>query len=92
MWKDFHDFWLKSKTPVHVIRYEDIVLQPKPTLMELMKFILNVRDLDGTKVERYIDLAVLENAPEVYKPRKGKVNNNMAKLKSIHLDFMFSYA
>jgi len=45
---------------VHVIRYEDIVLQPKPTLMELMKFILNVRDLDGTKVERYIDLAVQE--------------------------------
>lgn len=26
VWKDFHDFWLKAKIPVHVVRYEDIVL------------------------------------------------------------------
>ena len=28
VWKDFHDFWLKAKIPVHIIRYEDIVLCP----------------------------------------------------------------
>lgn len=92
MWKDFHDFWLKAKIPVHVIRYEDIVLDPRATLTELIKFILNVRTLEGTRVEKYIELACRETAPEVYKPRKGKVNANMAKFQPIHLDFMYNYA
>lgn len=24
VWRDFHEFWLKAKIPVHIIRYEDI--------------------------------------------------------------------
>lgn len=24
IWKEFHDFWLKTRIPVHIIRYEDI--------------------------------------------------------------------
>ena len=92
MWKDFHDFWLKAKIPVHVVRYEDIVLNPAPTMREVLKFILNVQTLEGTRVERYIQLACQEAAPEVYKPRKGRVNANMAKFKPIHLDFMMNYA
>lgn len=92
MWKDFHEFWLKTNIPVHVIRYEDIVLQPRPVLTELLKFILNVQSLEGTLVERYIELACQEKAPEVYKPRKGRVNANMAKFKPVHLEYMMSYA
>lgn len=75
-----------------MIRYEDIVLQPKTALNELVKFILNVSTLEGTRIERYIELASQERAPEVYKPRKGRVNANMAKFKPMHLDFMFNYA
>jgi hypothetical protein len=75
-----------------VIRYEDITLNPVPTLKELMKFILNVNSIEGTRIERYVELACEENAPQVYKPRKGKVNANMGKFKPIHLDFMNSYA
>lgn len=77
---------------MHVIRYEDIVLKPGPTLTELIKFILNVRTIEGTRIEKYIELACEEKAPEVYKPRKGRVNANMAKFKPIHLDFMYNYA
>ena len=92
VWKDFHDFWLKAKIPVHVIRYEDIVLAPKPTLIELFKFVLNVNTLEGTRIEQYVELACREKAPEVYKPRKGKVNNNVAKFKPEHLEYMYNYA
>lgn len=92
VWKDFHDFWLKAKIPVHIIRYEDLVLQPASTLTDLIKFILNVRTLEGTRVEKYVALACQESAPEIYKPRKGKVNGNMAKFKALHLDFMYNYA
>ena len=54
VWKDFHDFWLNAKIPVHIVRYEDIVTNPEPTLRELLKFILNQEDLSGTKVEQYL--------------------------------------
>ena len=25
VWKDFHDFWIQAKIPVHIVRYEDIL-------------------------------------------------------------------
>ena len=63
IWKDFHDFWLSSKIPVHLIRFEDIILDPKPTMMKLFSFILNTPDLVGSKIEKYVDLTVKEKAP-----------------------------
>lgn len=69
MWKDFHDFWMNSKVPVHIIRYEDILGDPKAVMMKLMRFILNESSLEGTQIERYVEMAVKQKAPEVYKPR-----------------------
>lgn len=93
VWKDFHDFWLSAKIPVHLIRFEDILQNPKTTLMSLMQFILNEDDLTGTVVERYIELAVKDKAPEIYKPREGKVVNvNISKFSRDQMDFMYQYA
>jgi hypothetical protein len=58
VWKDFHEFWIKAKVPVHIIRFEDMLQQPADTLHSLMKFILNVKSIDGTQIAKYIDLAV----------------------------------
>lgn len=58
VWKDFHDFWLNAKIPVHIIRYEDIVENPEPTLKSLLEFILNIKDITGTKVEQFLKIAV----------------------------------
>lgn len=92
MWKDFHEFWLNSKIPVHIIRFEDIIGDPKTTMTDLFKFLLTTSELEGSNIERYIDIAVKENAPEVYKPREGKVNSNLPKFTEEHLSFMFAYA
>jgi hypothetical protein len=92
VWKDFHDFWLNSKIPVHIIRYEDIINNPKPTMMKLMRFILNEPNIEGTMIEKYVDLTVKEKAPEVYKPRQGQVNSNLDKFIKEELDYMFNYA
>jgi hypothetical protein len=70
---------LNAKVPVHLIRYEDILGEPKATMMKLMRFVLNEPNLEGTRIERYVELAVQEKAPEVYKPRQGTVNSNLAK-------------
>lgn len=61
-------------------------------MVSLFKFILNAPNLEGTVIERYIDLAVKEKAPEIYKPREGRVNSNLEKFNREQLDFMFSYA
>jgi hypothetical protein len=58
VWKDFHDFWLNAKIPVHIIRYEDIVQKPEPSLKSLLEFILNVDTISGTKVEHFLKIAV----------------------------------
>lgn len=51
VWKDFHDFWVKAKIPVHIVRYEDILENPEPTLKSLLEYILNINDISGTVVE-----------------------------------------
>lgn len=92
VWKDFHDFWLNSKIPVHIIRYEDILGNPKATMMKLMRFIMNEPDIEGSVIERYIDLTVQEKAPEIYKPRQGQVNSNLEKFNKDELGHLFEYA
>ena len=92
VWKDFHEFWLSAKVPVHIIKYEDILGNPKQAMMELMKFLLLNPNLEGTAIERYIDLALKEKAPEIYKPRQGIANSNSDKFNKEQLDFIFNYA
>ena len=48
---------------MHIIRYEDIVADPQPPLKKLLEFILNVKDITGTKVEHYLNVAVKEASP-----------------------------
>ena len=92
MWKDFHEFWLNSKIPVHIVRYEDVLCNPKVTMVKLFRFLLNTSEVEGRNIEKYIDLAVSEKAPEIYKPREGKCNANLDKFNRDHLDFMYNYA
>ena len=60
---------------------------------ELMKFIFNVESIEGTTIQKFIDLHVTKNErPEVYKPRKGKVNGNLDKFSPELLRYMREYA
>jgi hypothetical protein len=42
VWSDFHNFWINSKMPLHIVRYEDLKLRANETLTDLMKFMLSV--------------------------------------------------
>ena len=70
---------MNAKIPVHIIRYEDIVESPYPALKSLLEFILNVETISGTKVEHFLKIAVTEASPQIYKPRVGKVLDNLEK-------------
>lgn len=63
VWEDFHNFYINSKIPFHIIRYEDILGKPKETMMSLFQFVLHKNDLAGSNMEKLIDLTVAEEAP-----------------------------
>jgi hypothetical protein len=64
---------------VHIIRYEDILTNPYDALKDCLEFILNVEDITGTKVHSYLEIAVKQESPKMYKPREGKQNKNAKK-------------
>jgi hypothetical protein len=79
VWKEFNDFWMKAKIPVHIVRYEDLLTQPTYTLTEIMKFMFNKEDLSATLIEKLIEIGTQTKAPEVYSPRKGQIGKNNDK-------------
>jgi hypothetical protein len=54
---------LKAKVPVHIIRYEDILIRPVEVMTDLLKFIMNVVSIEDTILKGYIDLATQEPSP-----------------------------
>lgn len=89
MWRDFHEYWLKSGVPTHIIRYEDMCKRPRYAMTELMKFMFKMDSLEGTVIGKYVDLATEVAAPQKYKPRAGKTGAaNIDKLDQDTLDFM----
>lgn len=61
-------------------------------MVDLFKFMCNTNKVAGTNLEKYIDLTVAEEAPQIYKPRSGKVNANLKKFTPEMLNFMWSHA
>ena len=41
----------------------------KMTVESLLEFILNIDDLTGTVIEKYLNIAISETSPQIYKPR-----------------------
>ena len=50
----FIDDNLATKIPTYYIRYEDLVIDPQPVLMECFRFLLDVHSLDDTVIEARI--------------------------------------
>lgn len=45
---------LADKIPTYYIRYEDLVIDPQPVLMECFRFLLDVHSLEDTVIEARI--------------------------------------
>jgi len=58
VWYDFYKFWTNASIPVHFIRFEDILSDPKGVFTGVMQFLLNSKNIKGRAVEKYIDLVV----------------------------------
>ena len=68
---------LEPAIPTYYVRYEDLVIDPKPVLMELFAFMLEVSSIEGTIVEkRILDYCAKgNNAASVYKLKAQPTRN-----------------
>jgi hypothetical protein len=71
---------ISTEIPVHYLRFEDLVRDPKEALTGLFKFMLGVESLEGTVAEQRIDeIAARGNeGNKVYNLKKDskKMNKN----------------
>ena len=89
VWTDFHEYWLRQKISMLIIRYEDLLEQRERELRRLFDFLYQPVDDFGTEVsttdwvtQKEFDAAKLrleqvlarsDSAGIVYKPRKASV-------------------
>ena len=83
--KNYFDTTLKhtedeGKNPIFFCRFEDLLADPKPELMQLFSFLLSEPDLTGTNCERRIDaiISLGAGATQTYNLKKDtkKTNSN----------------
>lgn len=96
-YKQWFEHWLHiaetTDKPVYFFRFEDILSQPEEELKNLFKFILGMEDIEGTVIERRIQdvMNMGSKKNQVYKPRQGGTNRNLANYSPQQIEFTKNY-
>ena len=82
VWNKFYEYWVSmaqlKKLPCLFVRYEDLALDSESSMKEVMQFMLGVKSIEGTYIEKRISTNLKEmSSGQVYAPRSGKVNGNL---------------
>jgi len=54
VWHDFYRFWTQSNIPIHIIRYEDVMIDPETTYSGVMSFLLRSPTIEGCAAQKYV--------------------------------------
>jgi len=80
VWRDFHEYWLKQKIPLMVVRYEDLIRDTVRVVSKVIKFVLEINSM--TFFEDRIQRAIGEEQVEKlgpYKARSGGIGKSLTK-------------
>jgi len=80
VWRDFHEYWLKQKIPLLVVRYEDLIRDTVRVVKHVIKFVLEIKSM--TFFEDRIHRAIGEEQVEKlgpYKARSGGIGKSLTK-------------
>ncbi len=80
VWRDFHEYWLKQKIPLLVVRYEDLIRDTVRVVKHVIKFVLEINSM--TFFEDRIQRAIGEEQVEKlgpYKARSGGIGKSLTK-------------
>ena len=69
----------EGRNPIYIVRYEDLVSNPRPELEGIMKYLLDLDDISGTnaqrRVDQVIDMGAASSQTYKLKSTTGKFNN-----------------
>jgi hypothetical protein len=73
----------EGRNPIYIVRYEDLVSNPKPELEGIMKYLLDLDDLTGTNAQRRVDevIGMGAAASQSYKLKSTTGKFNVARVK-----------
>ena len=72
IWREFYEYWmLEPLIPTYIVRYEDLLENPKEILTDLFKFLLNANSLSGTLIESIIKEETKEDNQQYYAQNKS---------------------
>jgi len=80
VWRDFHEYWLKQKIPLLVVRYEDLIRDTVRVVSHVIRFVLEINSM--TFFEDRIQRAIGEEQVEKlgpYKARSGGIGKSLTK-------------
>ena len=80
VWRDFHEYWLKQKIPLLVVRYEDLIRDTVRVVSHVIRFVLEINSM--TFFEDRIHRAIGEEQVEKlgpYKARSGGIGKSLTK-------------
>lgn len=63
LWRDFHNYWISTNS-VYFLRFEDLISDPKSTLIGIFKYLLDADSLENTEIQYRIN----KLADETIKP------------------------
>ena len=82
----------ENQNPIYIVRYEDLVDNPREQLEGIYKFLLDLDDLKGTNAERRLDqiMAMGADAAKTYQTKKttGKFNAHRDKYTDEQIEFI----
>ena len=80
VWRDFHEYWLKQKIPLLVVRYEDLIRNTVAVMKKVIKFTLSVNSMTffEDRIHRAIGEQQIENLGP-YKARSGGIGKSLTK-------------
>lgn len=90
-YKLFHEFWLQCDLPIHIVRYEDMLWDPKSTLLELFRFLVEEDGLSREielKIQDLVHKIESNTFQQVYTPRSGQILNSIAHYQKDQIDLI----
>jgi len=89
VWRLFHQFWLQSKIPILLVRYEDLIRHPGKVLSRVVQFVLEVKNMTffHARIKQCVDENNTENVG-AYKPRSGGIGKSRHRYPAHLLDKM----
>lgn len=77
LWKEFYKYWFHCPIPIHIVRYEDLIKEPKESLKFICQFLIGTKNLENSKIEFKINNFNFSNVEKYYYAYDVEIKENI---------------